>query len=48
MHPVVALGLGFLLAALFDEEKLLPKADPAMEVWDYQQGKFVHALRLKV
>jgi hypothetical protein len=28
--------------------QLLPKADPAMEVWDYQQGKFVHALRLKV
>lgn len=28
--------------------QLLPKADPPVEIWDYQQGKFVHAIRLKV
>lgn len=28
--------------------QLLPKADPPMEIWDYQQGWFVHTLRLKV
>ncbi len=28
--------------------QLLPKADPPVQVWDYQQGKFVHALQLKV
>lgn len=43
VFPATALSLSVEFG-----RQLLPKADPAMEIWDYQQGEFVRALRLKV